>query len=254
MSRMPSATAELLRRIRSGEGSYTSINRGVAGDTPGGDPSLTSKTIAQILAAQKKGTKFAVGAYQFIPQTLEGTVRRSGLDPNTRFTPQVQDQLAMELILGGQKRPGLTSYLTGKSNNLGGATDDIANEWAALRNSKGRGSYDGDSAGNKASIGVADLLPQVRAEVMKNGGQIPLVQAAPDGPAAPGRSQGGTGTLGPSGTPALASADPDQVWVDRISQAMAEGAADPFAKAFGTAPTRMAGSRLGGVIAPIAPL
>jgi hypothetical protein len=44
------------------------------------------------------------------------------------------------------------------------------------------------------------------------------------------------------------------VWVDRISQAMADGERDPFAKAFGAAPTRMAGSKLGAVIAPIAPL
>jgi hypothetical protein len=241
--------AELLRRIRSGEGSYTSINRGRAGDTPGGDKKLTSMTLADVMASQQRGDKFAVGAYQFIPGTLAGAVIGSGLDPNTRFTPEVQDRLAQQLILGGAKRPTLTRYLTGKSNDLAGATDDIAGEWAALRGSGGRGRYDGDSAGNMASIGVGDLLPRVRAEVM--GGGVSL--AAPVRSAAVGSAAEAMGTPAPAAsvsTTALRTAE-DEV-ARRFSDALASGDGDPWARAFGWAPRqRMAGSRLGLTVQPI---
>jgi len=159
------ATAELLARIRSGEGDYTSINRGYAGDTPGGMPGLTNMTIAQVQSLQRQGGAFAVGAYQFTPDTLEGAVSRSGIDRNRKFDKAAQDELALELILGGTKRPNLTAYLTGKSNDLNAALSDISYEWAAVTGASGSGAYDGDSAGNRASISVADLLPQVRAEV-----------------------------------------------------------------------------------------
>ncbi|MFZ9737742.1 MAG: tape measure protein [Prochlorotrichaceae cyanobacterium] len=170
-SSVSGATAELLARIRSGEGDYTSINRGRAGDTPGGMPGLANMTIAQVMALQARGEAFAVGAYQFIPDTLQGAVTRSGIDRNRKFDKAAQDQLALELILGGTKRPHLTAYLTGKSNDLNAALSDISHEWAAVTGASGRGAYDGDSAGNMASISVADLLPQVRAQVQGQGAQ-----------------------------------------------------------------------------------
>jgi tape measure domain-containing protein len=158
--------AELLRRIRSGEGSYTSINRGRAGDTPGGMPGLTNMSVGQVMEMQKAGRAFAVGAYQFIPKTLEGAVKRLGIDSGERFSPGLQDKLAQELILGGTKRPALSAYLTGRSNNAGRAESDASLEWAALTGPGGRGAYDG-VAGNKGSISIRDLLPLVRKQVME---------------------------------------------------------------------------------------
>ena len=161
------ATAELLSRIRSGEGDYTSINRGVAGDTPGGFPGLTELSIAEVMALQDRGEAFAVGAYQFIPGTLKEAVAQSGIDPSLKFDKNAQDRLAMGLILGGQKRPRLTNYLTGRSNDLNAALTDISLEWASVTGAGGVGAYDGDSAGNKASVSVSDLLPLVREEVLR---------------------------------------------------------------------------------------
>jgi tape measure domain-containing protein len=165
-----SALQELLRRIRSGEGSYTSINRGRAGDTPGGLSSLTSMSIAEVMRQQQAGNIFAAGAYQFIPETLKGAVQRSGIDPNARFSPANQDKLAIELILGGSKRPMLTAYLKGQGGTLDQAQAAASNEWAALLGPNGKGAYDGDSAGNKGSISIRDLLPLVKQEISGGGG------------------------------------------------------------------------------------
>jgi hypothetical protein len=147
------ALAPLLALIRSGEGHYNSVNRGRAGDTPGGWVGLTSMSLAEVLQAQQLQKVFAVGAYQFIPETLKTAVQVAGLDVTMPFSPEVQDHLATVLILGG-KRPHLRDYLIGKAASIEAAQLDLAKEWAAIPTAEGRGFYDGDSAGNKATIAV----------------------------------------------------------------------------------------------------
>lgn len=245
--------AELLRRIRSGEGTYTSVNRGRAGDTPGGQANLTSLPLSQIMERQRRGDLFAVGAYQMVPKTLAGAVKEAGIDPNTPFSPQVQDRLARQLILGGSKRPGLTRYLTGRSNDLPGATEDAAYEWAALRGSGGRGKYDGDKAGNMASIGVADLLPRVRSEVMKGGSSLDAPAAASgalQAPASPPAAQMDGGGYTPLAvTPAVPVTEED-VFAKKLQEGLSRDPANAFDRAFGIEsrrlgePQRMAGMGL----------
>lgn len=144
------ALSGLLALIRKGEGNYESVNRGRAGDTPGGWKGLMAMTLKEIMAAQAANKVFAVGAYQFIPGTLKEAVKNSGLSVSMHFSQEVQDWLAITLLLGGWKRPGLTAYLRGQSADLDAAQDELAYEWASLPNSKGRGWYDNDSAGNRA--------------------------------------------------------------------------------------------------------
>lgn len=155
---------ELLARIRSAEGDYTSVNRGIAGDTRGGIPGLDNMTVAQVMSLQRNQGYNAVGAYQFIPGTLEGAVNRSGIDRNSKFDRATQDNLALELILGGVKRPALSSYLTGKSNDIDAAERDALLEWAGLKSARGGGAYDG-IAGNRGSVTIRDLLPLVRQQL-----------------------------------------------------------------------------------------
>ena len=158
------ALAPLLALIRRGEGNYDSINRGRAGDTPGGWQGLTSLTIEQVLQSQRQQKVFAVGAYQFIPTTLATAVEVSGLAPTMSFSAEAQDWLATVLILGG-KRPALRDYLIGTNGNLEAAQLDLAREWAAIPGPDGRGVYDGDRGGNKASLPVNEVqavLMQVR--------------------------------------------------------------------------------------------
>jgi hypothetical protein len=157
----------LLGLIRSGEGSWNSANRGVAGDTPGGIGQLTSKTIGSLEQMQAQGRVFAVGAYQFTPGVLARARRESGLPPGAPFTPENQNRMAMALLTG-TKRPALARYLKGESNDLNAAHWDIAREWAALQAPNGRGVYDGDSAGNKGGIPAAQvrqMLIQARREI-----------------------------------------------------------------------------------------
>lgn len=144
------AVQALLKFIYAAEGSYTSVNRGKAGDTPGGLPGLTSMMISEIKKAQAAGRLFAVGAAQFIPSTLPLAQSAAGISDTAIFSPENQDRLAAALLLGG-KRPALAAYLTGKSNDLNAAQIDMAKEWASIPLPNGKGFYDGDSAGNRAT-------------------------------------------------------------------------------------------------------
>lgn len=144
------AVKALLQFIYSGEGGYTSVNRGQAGDTPGGVPGLTSTTIGEIKKAQAAGRLFAVGAAQFIPSTLPIAQAAARLPDNAPFSAENQDRLATALLLGG-KRPGLAAYLLGRSDDLDTAQIDMAKEWASVPLPSGKGFYDGDSAGNQAT-------------------------------------------------------------------------------------------------------
>jgi murein DD-endopeptidase MepM/ murein hydrolase activator NlpD len=72
--------------------------------------SLTDMTIAEIISLQaprpgmsnqewiRQGRLHAVGRYQFIGNTLPGVVSRSGIPTNAKFTPEVQDLLALQYM------------------------------------------------------------------------------------------------------------------------------------------------------------
>lgn len=143
------ALGDLLGLIRQHEGGYNSVNRGRAGDTPGGWPGLESMTLGQVLTAQERGHVFAVGAYQFIPSTLRLVMSELGVVGTTVFSPPVQDALAVGLLLGAKRR-NLSGYLRGKHADLDAAQLDLAREWASIPGPDGRGVYDGDAAGNRA--------------------------------------------------------------------------------------------------------
>lgn len=151
----------LLDLIAAGEGSYTSINRGRAGDTPGGFPGLTSMMIKDIQAKQSLAWN-AVGRYQFIASTLQIAVGAAQMPLDTVFTPEVQDWLAIALLIGG-KRPNLRDYLLGKDIPLDAAQTDLALEWASLPLPNGHGAYDGDAAGNRTSGDVTKVRKALAA-------------------------------------------------------------------------------------------
>lgn len=154
------AFSEVLGMIRSGEGNYTSANRGTAGDSPGGIPGLNSMTVGRWKQLQREGW-FALGAYQFTPDTFEKAVKRLGLSDDTVMDESNQDLMAIELISGGVKRPTLAGYLKGANNNEEGAAAELALEWAAVAGSSGRSSYAG-IGGNAASIGYEEAKAVLR--------------------------------------------------------------------------------------------
>ena len=115
---------QVLAKYESGAAGYDAVNqigtkggRGVEGFS--GDikqmpqhkgRSLTDFTIGEIKALQyddktmtndqwiKAGKLHAVGAYQFIGNTLPGVAARAGIPDNAKFSPGVQDLMALQLM------------------------------------------------------------------------------------------------------------------------------------------------------------
>ena len=111
----------------------------------------TEMTLAEIDAWTRAtpGQNHAIGRYQFIPKTLRALVRRAGLTQSTRFTPEVQDQLAMLLF----EDAGLSRFLAGQLPRAS-FMNNLAKIWAGLPTSSGKSYYYG-YAGNKATISRA---------------------------------------------------------------------------------------------------
>jgi hypothetical protein len=135
------------------EGNYDSVNRGYAGDTPGGIQSLTGKqfkdfTVGQV-ADMQASSIYAVGRYQLIPATLKFAVNASNVRFSDKFTTDVQDRLMAALVF--HKRPSIGAYLAGKHDNVEKAVTAVSMEWASVEYRNGRGFYDHFS-GNRASI------------------------------------------------------------------------------------------------------
>lgn len=144
--------------IAKGEGDYNAVNRGYAGDTPGGIQGLTgltfeNYTVGQVIAYQKSWL-YAVGRYQFIPSTLRFAVAHSDVDNLDMFTPEIQDKLMAALIL--YKRPSIGAYIKDHHDLIGWAMNDLAKEWASIEYRNGRGFYD-HVGGNRAHITKAEL-------------------------------------------------------------------------------------------------
>lgn len=147
--------ADLIAR---GEGDYNAVNRGYAGDTPGGIQALTgltfeNYTVGQVIAYQQRWL-FAVGRYQFIPTTLRFAVAHSSVDNLDMFTPDIQDRLMAALVL--YKRPAVGAFLRGDHNLEGWALNELAKEWASIEYRRGRGFYD-HIGGNRAHISRVEL-------------------------------------------------------------------------------------------------
>ena len=178
-------TGDLFSTIAGGEGGVNSVNRGNAGDTPGGAKSifgenLTDMTVSEIYAAQQSGKVFAVGKYQIIPITMPGFInylRGQGIDPDkTKFTEKIQDFYKPYTV--DVKRPAVGNYLRGKAT-INDANLALAAEFASIGvpyNMK-KGSYNGtwpksdikkgDSlysgvGGNKASISPEEIQASLR--------------------------------------------------------------------------------------------
>ena len=178
---------ELGTLIGSGEGGYNSYNRGSAGDAGGAQIDFSQMTVGEVMRRQALSgsnpeSLFAVGKYQFTTDTLKETVDALGIDRNAKFTPQLQEKMFADYLID-EKRPDVKAYITGKSGGPEGlerAQSALALEFASVGDPQkgGRGAYDDDPAGNKASITpseVATALNHMREQYQKNiqGGQTP---------------------------------------------------------------------------------
>ncbi|TBR07234.1 MAG: hypothetical protein EPO46_11435 [Lysobacter sp.] len=165
----PTPLSDLIGR---GEGGYDSFNRGRAGDA-GTTVAISQMTIGEIMREQSLPTAnpqrlFAVGKFQMIPGTVREAVEHLHIDRNARFTPELQERVFSEFLVS-DKRPTVRAYVTGEGGalTLGRAQLALAQEFASVADPRtGRGYYDGDSAGNHASISVRETqqaLDRMRA-------------------------------------------------------------------------------------------
>ena len=104
-----------------------------------------------------------------IPSTLEAGLKYLKIDPNTKFTPEVQEALFRDYLLK-VKNPKVYKYITGESDNLEGAQLSMAKEFASVGiprdiagKTKGQ-SYYGGVGNNKASISPDTIANQLYAQ------------------------------------------------------------------------------------------
>ncbi len=122
-----------------------------------GGEGVTQQTVGDILQWQRDvinqtdSPSSAVGAFQFVGPTLRGLVRNLDIDLNARFTPELQQRLAMELL----REAGVPRHL--ESGNIAAAENATARIWASIYRADGSGQYDG-YVGNRAYGDAGDVL------------------------------------------------------------------------------------------------
>lgn len=165
--------------ISGGEGAYNSFNRGRAGDAHGATIDFSKMTLADVQAAQHldrhdPNRLFAVGKYQIIPGTMDNAVQHLHLDPNQKFTPELQERIFADYLIA-EKRPAIATYIRGDASAiLHGAQKAAAMEWASVDDPDTPGTPYKAYAGvgnNHSSIRasqIADALNTMRAEYQKD--------------------------------------------------------------------------------------
>ena len=136
--RPPSTTTssgDLFDIIASGEGGYNSINRGNAGDTPGGAKSvfgkdLTDMTVGEVMSLQQQRKVYAVGKYQLIPSTMKEFVANTDVNPSDKFDAATQEKFKDYVI--NFKRPEVGRYIRGESDDRTAAAQGLAREFASV--------------------------------------------------------------------------------------------------------------------------
>jgi conjugal transfer mating pair stabilization protein TraG len=130
---------------------------------------LAELTVAEVRSLQRRLVRMnggsAIGRYQIIDDTLGGLVVRMGLNGNERFTPALQDRMAMQLA----REAGLDAWLSGTLSDERFAAQ-LARVWAGLpADASDRSRYTGIQ-GNRAGIGWRTLvtsLDRIRSEGMR---------------------------------------------------------------------------------------
>ena len=126
--------APLFDLIAKGEGGYNSINRGSAGDSPGGaakyfGKNLTDMTVGEIMDLQAQKKVHAVGKYQIVAGTMKDFVARGGVSRGDMFNAKTQEKFPHYVVY--KKRPTVAKYLEGKAS-LNDAILALSAEFASI--------------------------------------------------------------------------------------------------------------------------
>lgn len=167
VARALSPLLNALASVEGGSQGLNAVNRGYAGDSPGGCRSVlgrncTDMTVEEVIHAQRWSVH-AVGAYQFVPSTLKSLVSSSGFDSSRRFDKATQQELAVLNIK--YMRPQVWAYVLGEPVSARRAALEMAKEWASVGHPSDDRSYYAGRGGNKAKIStvfVSSTLSAVR--------------------------------------------------------------------------------------------
>lgn len=125
---------------------------------------LTNMTIDEVMTWQKEYTSVegsassAAGKYQIIRKTLAGLKEDMGLTGEEKFDQAMQDKMAMRLL----DQRGYSALLEGRISEAK-FVNNVSNEWASLKNTSGRGAYDGDGL-NAGAVSAATTISAARLD------------------------------------------------------------------------------------------
>lgn len=140
----------LIARAEAGSRQYDAVQHGARIPPPRPPTDMTLADIARWTSATP-GQPHAIGRYQFIPPTLRRVAAHLGLGPETRFSPAVQDALALVLL----EEAGLRGFEAGRIDRRQ-FLHGLARIWAGLPLPDGRSYYEGH-AGNSAAMSWAEF-------------------------------------------------------------------------------------------------
>lgn len=135
----------LIARAEAGAAGYDAVQHGARIRPPKPPTRMTLGEIYDWIDATPR-QPHAIGRYQFIPPTLRRVAAERGFGPETRFTPGVQDALALVLL----EDAGLSRFQAGELDRRR-FMFNLARIWAGLPLPNGRSYYEGH-AGNKATM------------------------------------------------------------------------------------------------------
>lgn len=144
------------------------------GKFTGGDVDLVNMTLGEVRELGKEMLKHednnlnssALGRYQIVNKTRDMLQKRLGLSDNVKYTKEVQDRMAAELL----EVRGLSDYVDGKISK-GQLIDNLSKEWASVPSSSGKGHYSG--AKTKRAT-VKDISKAIDAYIA---GDLPMSEA-----------------------------------------------------------------------------
>jgi conjugal transfer mating pair stabilization protein TraG len=99
----------------------------------------------------------AVGRYQFLDDTLDGLVDRLGLNGNERFSPELQDRLALQLA----RDAGMEDWIGGRISDERFA-ESLSQVWAGLPRDESNESYYEGIQGNRATVDWNTVIAALR--------------------------------------------------------------------------------------------
>ncbi|SMX46587.1 hypothetical protein [Maliponia aquimaris] len=135
----------LIAEAEAGPADYDAVIHGARVKTPKLPTEMTVQEIYDWIDATP-GQPHAIGRYQFIPDTLRRVVKETGISPRARFTPDVQDRLADQLLA----EAGINALENGEITRRS-FMYRLAKIWAGFPLPSGESYYQG-YAGNKATM------------------------------------------------------------------------------------------------------